>query len=98
MCGDGSATPKASSGSIERGAARRFLPLTKRWLASKKGAAGLWGRPAARGPVWDGEGWGRDRDANLLCQRALAVVVDGGGSPSATQAFASSCDCRFTKR
>ena len=22
-----------------------------------------WGTPAAREPVWDGEGWGRDRDA-----------------------------------
>jgi hypothetical protein len=87
MCGAGSATQKASSGSIDFSRTAR-----ERTLTIKNGAAGLWGRPAARGPVWDGEGWGRDRDANLLYWRALAVVVDGGGSPSATQAFGSNCD------
>jgi hypothetical protein len=41
------------------------IPLIQRdflfFLTPKKVRPALGGRLAARGPVWDGEGWGRDR-------------------------------------
>ena len=83
----GSATPKASKKSIEG-----EHPCLHRIPKNECGRR--WGTPAARDPVLDGEGWGRDRTANLLMfvQRALAVVVDGGGSPSDTQELGLCCD------